>query len=133
MEALSVAYIRLWLSKLIVKGKVGRRNGLTLVSLAHHTAIPHATLCFLASDNEAAAMSFYRQMLLSKIISQVENGEVEFVPDPKDGRRSIVVKAKKKPTVRYAAKVIGGQARLAYVDRPKPFRDMPAFKDLWLG
>lgn len=134
MQALPKEYIKSWLDGLIDHGGgVGQRGGITIASLSVHTGISPNTLIMLAT-NENARMGFHRQMLLSKVISQVENGEIEFVRDPKDRRRSIAVKSSgKPPKVKYAAQVIGGRVKLAYVDRPKPFRGMPSFRDLLLG
>lgn len=136
MHVLPKTYIREWLSRLVLKRTYGRRKGnaVTLFALWHHTGIPLETLKYFAKNDPSARMSIHRQMLLSKVISQIENGELDFVKSTQDARCMVAVKPEiTKPKVRYAAQVINGQVRLAYVDRPKPFREMPKFRDLWFG
>lgn len=109
-----------------------KRDGPTLHSVAKHTGIPKDSLIFFARGVQNAVMGFHRQLLLSKVISEYENGEINFIIDPANRSRKIVVKGDGNPKVRYAAQLVNGEPRLGYVDRPPRVKRMPEFKDMLL-
>ncbi len=129
-EMLSVAQISGWLYSLY-GGVSGPREGITVNAVANYTGIPVNSLRWLSKDPKHN-ISLDRQRLLSKVIAQVENGQLVF-EGVGSGKRAVIVTEAPKPRVRYGVAIAGGAARLTFVDRPKAVRTLPAFKDLALG
>ncbi len=129
-EVLSKAAIFKWLNGLIGKG-AGRklRPGPTLESLGKHMGIDRNTMIWLGRK-ETARMSIHRQMHFSKVIAQIENGELTFEIQ---GRTKVAMfHVKPKPIVRYGVSFGAKGPTLQARDRPAPYKPMPTFKDLLL-
>jgi hypothetical protein len=129
IEMLPVAQIRQWLNDLVNKRVPGVRVG----SFCKQVGISETSVWHYAYLERKVGMSAQRQALLSKYISQLENGQIRiYVPSP--GLASVLeVVENPRPRVRYAVKLEDGQARLAFVDRPKPYRTLNPFADVKLG
>lgn len=128
-RTLSKAEIRKWLNGCIgnsgAAGKISTRP--TLWSLAQHMGIPKNTLEWLARK-DTARLSVHAQMHFSKVIAQIENGQLEF--EIQGNKKVAVFRDRPRPVTRYQP-VFGAQGpRLQLVDRPAPYRGMPAFRGL---
>lgn len=135
VEMLSRQVIGKWLDSLAKKGDMGRaREGATLYGIQKYTGIPLMSLRMYAKQM-AEGMSKPRQLLLSKVIAMVENGQLDFVIEGKYGqcqlpRKVAVIRDKPVPLKKYGFKFTPQGVRLTYVDRPKPFVPMPSFKQV---
>lgn len=130
-EMLSRAAIQAWLKSLVQRTKE-KRDGPTLHCLGKYLGIPKDSLAFLSRAD--VGMSKDRQRLLSKVIAQIENGQLTFerVATRKGLEKRAVFVDNPKPRVRYGVDFKAGGPRLRFIDRPKPYKPMPSFKNVLL-
>lgn len=132
--------IRAWLASLVKRGagkdcgQAARREGPTLNAIASHTGIPLDSLTWMYRD--AKKINHSRQMLLSKVIAQVENGQLTFRTVQRGyGKGPLKVGTfveKPKPIVRYGFTLGATGPKLRAIDRPPAYAPMPSFKDVLL-
>lgn len=128
-EVLPKDTIRRWLNGLIEHGASGHREGPTLHAIAKHTGIPRNSLLYLALV-PGSGMSNERQRLFSKLIAQIDNGQLVFERDPVTREKRAVFSLTPRPRVRYAVEFSADGPRLRLVDRPRAVRRMPTVKEL---
>lgn len=116
---LPVAVIRKWLATSPISHTV----------LARYTGIPYNSLEWI-ERKDTAVISPDRQRLLSKVIAQMENGQLVF--ERTGPRRSMVPRlvANPKPIVRYGVDFTARGPQLRKVDRPKAFKPIITFAAL---
>lgn len=124
--------IRKWLASLVAKGTTGRlREGPTLQAIGNYLGISRNNMIWFGRKDNAN-MSMHLQMRFSKLIAQVENGQLEFViqKEGKVRKKVAVLRDKPRPRVRYQPVFTPAGPRLKTVDRPPPYRPMVTFKGL---
>lgn len=114
---LPVAYIRKWLATSPISHTV----------LARYTGIPANSLEWI-ERKDTARVNPDRQRLLSKVIAQIENGQLVF--DKVGARRVPRIVANPKPIARYGVDFTTRGPQLRKVDRPKAFKPMVPFAAL---
>lgn len=123
---LSQSYIRAWLASLVQRGGGWKmREGPTLGAIAKYCDIPKNDLIWYA-NKETSRMGLDRQRHLSKVIAQIENGQLDF--EIQKNRKVAVLRESGKPRLRYTVDFSHQQPRLKMADRPPPFVPLPAFK-----
>lgn len=127
VPVLSKAEIRRCLAN--YKGRVAT-IGWGLKNLATHTGISHESLRRYASG-ATERMAPARQRLLSKVLSQIENGQISF-RSVRGMKQEVIVPEAPRPIARYGVKLGPGGPRLVTQDRPKPYQPVPSFKDVLL-
>lgn len=133
VELIPKQQLRAWLKSLIKSGTYHKmtRPGLTLNALATHTGIPLNSLKWLV-HKETANISMERHRLLSKIMSDHENGILDFKSIHKTKKVPVFVE-KPKPRVKYKVSFGLKGVSLSPIDRPKVAARMPTMKDLLGG
>ena len=136
-EVLPIERIRAWCLSLVKRGDSTVSDRPTMDAISRHTGIPRNTLKWLAFK-DTSSLGRERQMLLSKVIAQIENGQLVFVTKKMNKKQGPGVKIgvlvdKPKPVMRYQPKIGPNGVRLVMADRPKPFVGMRSFKDVLLG
>lgn len=126
IEVMPKAEILKYLRGLVEKGTTGRkRNGPTLQCIGAYMGIPRNDMIWYGRV-ETTFMSKHRQMHFSKVISMIENGELEFHIQ---GRKKVAVLVDKpKPVQRFQPQFGPRGVSLKLVDRPKPVQKMPTFR-----
>lgn len=94
--------------------------------LATHTGISHESLRRYASGS-TERMAPARQRLLSKVLSQIENGQLTFRAVC-GTRHEVVVPEAPRPIARYGFAIGPRGPRLVAQDRPKAYQPMPSMK-----
>ena len=132
-QMLSKDFIFAWVGSLVVKGTRGKaREGPTLTSVARYMGLPLVTLKTMAYWPEKVGyISLERQRLFSRVIAEIENGQVEFV---RQGRGATIIRKaeRPRPIARYQVVLSKDGVRLQAKPRPAPFVPMPAFKNVTL-
>ena len=99
--------------------------------VARYTGITRNTIVWMKEKPDTANISPARQRLLSRVIAMFDNGEL--VAQKVGTRVELVVPPKpSRPIARYAVEFDPQGPRLRQLDRPKPLRRMPGFRDLLL-
>lgn len=129
---LSKAEIRRCLASYLGRAHV---LGWGLKVLGTYTGISHESLRRYA-NGDTERMAPARQRLLSKVLSQIENGQIAFrkrgLGRGRGTRSEAYVPEAPRPIARYGVKLGPGGPQLVTQDRPKPYQPVPSFKDVLL-
>jgi len=124
-----------WLRSIVVRGRrfVDESRSITIPAISTYTGIPVKTLRHLVDDPDHAGCSPSRQLLLSKVIGEIENGYLRFdLVQVGFTRKRVAVhldRPEPRPT-RFRAVLSSRGPRLQIEARPPRMPSLPQIRDI---